>query len=768
MTRSGASLDEWNHWDILLGLTDDLLPVVCEPGLPISPNSQLKSYGKTPSIVLGNGVCGLTAWTRRRTTQEQITAWSEDPRLGICLQTRRIRAIDVDIPDRDAAHAVYQCLSGWFADHEFLEPALRIRADSGKFLLLIELPGDYPKQVLETAAGPIEFLARGNQCLIAGLHKDGARYTWLRGFPSLSRPLILGPPLEIPLFTDEDLRSLQSELRTRFGTKDWTKGRSVKERVPGAATGETDPVVEYLTRKGMVLHATPERVDIICPWSADHTTQTDDSATSVFPAGTGGFECTHLSCLHAHCADKTDGDFLDAIGYTTSGFVDETPKNDMAEVLESFGVTTSEPIAIADSTQPPSPLDRPRYDIDANKGKIKAKMNNVLLWLEYLTQQGQGAGFDLFQDEIVLYTAQGRRAFTDADYTRFRARADRESFMPLSYEMVQHGVRTVAQDHCFDSGAEWIHALPPWDGIERVDTFCTRYLGAPDDPHSRAVGRYLWTAMPGRILHPGIQADMTLVMVSKQGTRKSSMIRVLAPKESWFTTVSFSDKEDDLARLTKGKTLVEIPELKGLRTRENDWIKAFVTKRENSWVPKYFEMQTTYHRRFLMVGTTNDREFLADPTGDRRWLPIDVRQLDDETLQRDHLQLWAEGTDLFFTHGILWQDAQMTSAEVHLDYTIHDILEDQIAAWLDQEDSLTHETPGTRKFLRLLDVWNEVCGGATRLAPRHEQLRIADALTRLGYERRTAYVEKRVQKVWMKAGTRVIHDESGKLVSYKP
>jgi hypothetical protein len=717
--------------------------------------------------VLGNGVCGLTEWTRRHTTQEQITAWSEDPRLGICLQTRHIRAIDVDIPDRDAARAVYQCLTGWFADHAFPEPVLRIRADSGKFLLLIDLPGDYPKQVLETASGPIEFLARGNQCVIAGQHKDGARYEWRTGFPGELCAGRCDGPLEIPLFTEEDLRSLQSELRTRFGTKDWTKGRLTKERTPGETTGVIDPVIEYLTTKKpeMVLRQTEGRLDITCPWAAEHTSHTDDSATSVFPAGTGNYECFHFHCMHAHCLGRSTNDFLDSIGYLTEGFVNET-----AQVLESFGVGPMEQALAALAADPTiiNPLERPRYDIDANKGKIKAKMNNVLLWLEYLTAQGQGVGFDLFQDEIVLYTAQGRRAFTDADYTRFRARADRESFMPLSYEMVQHGVRTVAQDHCFDSGAEWVHALPQWDGVERVNTFCTRYLGAPDDPHSRAVGRYLWTAMPGRILHPGIQADMTLVMVSKQGTRKSSMIRVLAPKESWFTTVSFSDKEDDLARLTKGKTLVEIPELKGLRTRENDWIKAFVTKRENSWVPKYFEMQTTYHRRFLMVGTTNDREFLADPTGDRRWLPIDVRQLDDEALQRDHLQLWAEGTDLFFTHGILWQDAQMTSAEVHLDYTIHDILEDQIAAWLDQEDSLTHETPGTRKFLRLLDVWNEVCGGATRVAPKHEQMRIADALTRLGYERQTAWIDKRVQKIWVKAGFRTMHDVGGKVERYKP
>ena len=245
--HSGATPAEWNHWDLILGLTEDLLPVVCEPNLTISPNSQLKSYGKTPSIVLGNGVCGLTEWTRRHTTQDQITGWSEDPRLGICLQTRRIRAIDVDIPDRDAADAVCRCLLGWCLDHGFPEPTFRHRADSGKFLILLELPGDYPKQVLETAAGPIEFLARGNQCVVAGQHKDGARYIWLH-----SGVRVEGPS-EIPICTEEDLRSLQAELRTRFGSKDWTKGRLLtKERSPGVSTGIDDPVAQYLREHGWV------------------------------------------------------------------------------------------------------------------------------------------------------------------------------------------------------------------------------------------------------------------------------------------------------------------------------------------------------------------------------------------------------------------------------------------------------------------------------------------------------------------------------------
>lgn len=46
--RYGASPGEWKHFSEVLGLTDDILPVVCNPNIPISLDSTLKSIGKTP------------------------------------------------------------------------------------------------------------------------------------------------------------------------------------------------------------------------------------------------------------------------------------------------------------------------------------------------------------------------------------------------------------------------------------------------------------------------------------------------------------------------------------------------------------------------------------------------------------------------------------------------------------------------------------------------------------------------------------------------
>ena len=47
-------------------------------------------------------------------------------------------------------------------------------------------------------------------------------------------------------------------------------------------------------------------------------------------------------------------------------------------------------------------------------------------------------------------------------------------------------------------------------------------------------------------------------------------------------------------------------------------------------------------RHFIVVGTTNDERYLIDNTGNRRFWPVRVGDIDLEALARDRDQLWAE------------------------------------------------------------------------------------------------------------------------------
>jgi hypothetical protein len=169
----GASPADWTHLAERLGLLADLLPVVSNPDATISPSSKLRDLGKTPSRYDVHGqVVGIPKWTQHQATERDVQRWSASPDLGVCVQTRRVRAIDVDIGDQVKAREVLELLG--------LAVALpmRRRANSGKCLLVFDMPGEFAKRIIRTADGIIEFLATGQQFIAVGTHPSGARYEW--------------------------------------------------------------------------------------------------------------------------------------------------------------------------------------------------------------------------------------------------------------------------------------------------------------------------------------------------------------------------------------------------------------------------------------------------------------------------------------------------------------------------------------------------------------------------------------------------------------
>src|SRR5690606_34027600 len=120
---------------------------------------------------------------------------------------------------------------------------------------------------------------------------------------------------------------------------------------------------------------------------------------------------------------------------------------------------------------------------------------------------------------------------------------------------------------------------------------------------------------------------MVPILVGDQGQGKSTAVKALVPSPEFFVEVSFAEKDDDLARKMRGKLVAEIGELRGLHTKELEAIKAFITRTHEQWVPKYREFTTTFPRRLVFIGSTNKDQFLADETGNRRWLPVRVSQV---------------------------------------------------------------------------------------------------------------------------------------------
>jgi predicted P-loop ATPase len=294
-----------------------------------------------------------------------------------------------------------------------------------------------------------------------------------------------------------------------------------------------------------------------------------------------------------------------------------------------------------------------------------------------------------------------------------------------------------------DSGKAWLESLV-WDGVPRIEKFFPTYAATDDTAYTRAVGLYAWTAHAGRVMDPGCQADMAIVLVGDQGRGKTSLMKALVPLVDQYVELGLDVHNNDLARLMRGKLIGELAELKGIAGREMEAVKAWITRRVEEWTPKYRERTQSMPRRLVLWGSTNIERFLDDATGERRWLPATVGAIDVVAAKADRDQLWAEGLAMWKRHGVMWQDAERLATAVHEDHKMIDPWEEQIETFA-QTCGLEGQKRGDQGFT-MTELLTEGLGLKAAQITKAVEMRAAKALKRHGFDRRMLRVEG--QRAW--------------------
>ena len=389
----------------------------------------------------------------------------------------------------------------------------------------------------------------------------------------------------------------------------------------------------------------------------------------------------------------------------------------------------------------------------AAAGAIPATLANVEAAL-MSAEGGVNIAFDEFKGVVCLGQPGAWRPLTDIDYGMLRMAFERRGFKPVPAEIMKTSVEIVANQRRFDSAIEWASSLV-WDGTPRVATSMAYYFGTEDNPYTRAVGAYLWTALAGRALDPGCKADMALILISQQqGLSKTSIIEAIAPTTDSFVEISLEHRDDDLSRKMRGKLVGEIAEMRGLQGRDNEAIKAWVSRRTEEWTPKYKEFAVQFPRRLVLIGTANDEGLLSDPTGERRWLPMTTNGARLAELRRDRDQLWAEGVAIWRASGIAWQDAERLARDQHGKFAVSDPWEEIVLNWLWTPpvpaigDPPNPPMPGSVP-IALVDVLRRALGLTPDRMDRKAELRAARILRKFGYFGKDVWIEGKTRKRWI-------------------
>jgi len=252
----------------------------------------------------------------------------------------------------------------------------------------------------------------------------------------------------------------------------------------------------------------------------------------------------------------------------------------------------------------------------------------------------------------------------------------------VSPETAGRAVQTVAQDFPYHPVLNYLDRCR-WDGTPRLDRWAIDYLGAEDTDYVRAVASRWMLAAVARVHEPGCKADCALVLEGRQGSLKSTALRILG--QPWFTDDLAQFGTKDAALQLRGAWIIELAELESISRAEVSKIKAFVSQPNDRFRPPYGRNVIELRRQCVFAGTVNHTEYLRDETGGRRFWPIASNKIDTDGLATARDQLWAEAVVRYQNAEKWWLDSDQlnhVAEDEQIDRLQHDAWEEPISRFI--------------------------------------------------------------------------------------
>jgi len=402
-------------------------------------------------------------------------------------------------------------------------------------------------------------------------------------------------------------------------------------------------------------------------------------------------------------------------------------------------------------------------------GLLQKTIDNVLIILENDPLLKNKFAFDDFSNRVLIKDAvpwdlrQKQRDWSDNDDAGIRHYLER-AYGITGINKITDACTLCFRRHSFNAVQDWLRSLPPWDSIPRLDTIFIDYLGAADTPYTRAVARKSFTAAVARAMIPGVKYDTMPILSGPQGIGKSTLLKIMAG--NWFNDSLDSFDGKEACEMIQGSWIIELGELNGLSKSESGQVKQFLSKADDIYREPYGRRTGRYPRRCVFFGTSNEKEYLKDSTGGRRFWPIDcmakapTKSVFTE-LELEAPQIWAEAYVRWQVGEKLYLEgaaaaAALVEQESHREANakegiVREFIERKIPAdWskrtLQQRRSYWSDEFGRKNDSALdlvertrvcaLEIWAECFGGDVKYMKKSDSREINDILSRMeGWKR---------------------------------
>lgn len=283
--------------------------------------------------------------------------------------------------------------------------------------------------------------------------------------------------------------------------------------------------------------------------------------------------------------------------------------------------------------------------------------------------------------------------WTDVDDSHLRFYL-REHYNDLSSKLTTDDMfAIIAHENRFNIVQKHLESLPKWDGKPRAEKLFIDFLKVKDTPYARAVTQKWLLAALARIYYPGCNFQAALVLQGNQNIGKSYILEKLGG--AWYGALI--DNVDDIHAVDAIRNIwiCEMKEMAAARKSEINATKSFIERSADTYRAAYARRAQNFPRHCVFGITVNDKNFLRDLTGNRRyWIlesPLEefnyIDGLTDEYVQ----QIWAEMLVKFkeltkdgFNDKILElpKELKIQAENVAEKFTVNDGLQNEVESFL--------------------------------------------------------------------------------------
>ena len=180
----------------------------------------------------------------------------------------------------------------------------------------------------------------------------------------------------------------------------------------------------------------------------------------------------------------------------------------------------------------------------------------------------------------------------------------------------------------------WLESLPTYAGQKDWIDFMAEQVvvvgGEAANRYWRQCFKKWFVAMVASWMHDEVVNHTVLVLIGRQGIYKTTWLDRLIPPElrdySSKLPLSGQISKDDRLRLCEN-VMLNIDELDAICGREMNIVKSLITSTDVNERAAYGRLKERRVRLASFCASTNNREFLTDVTGNRRWLPFEVESI---------------------------------------------------------------------------------------------------------------------------------------------